>query len=224
VGGYAYAVSDDSIWVNLYIRGSAEMTLNGCRVVLKVATDYPWDGAIKITVKPADAVRFSLKLRIPGWCDNASVKLNGGELESVSHNGGYLILDRVWRSGDTVKLKLQMPVRMLESNPQIKENRGRIALQRGPIIYCLESCDQVAPLDTIALPLDAAVKPEWKPDLLGGVVVLKAQGVVRPNREWRNDLYRPLGPSQQATVIAVPYYAWNNRGIHKMEVWVRGER
>ena len=135
-------------------------------------------------------------------------------------NAGYLELDRVWRKGDVVELNLPMPVQRMAANPNVEADRGLLALQRGPIVYCLEQCDQVAPLDTLVLPVDAELNAEKEANLFGGVVVMKGFGQVAPEQDWQRKLYQPVAGMKRVPVKAIPYYAWDNRAPGAMKVWL----
>ncbi|MGC8834946.1 MAG: glycoside hydrolase family 127 protein, partial [Armatimonadota bacterium] len=265
LGGYAYAVSPDAVWVNLYIQGSVKTSVAGKDVSLRVTTDYPWDGKVRIEVQEVltnqqqlierqnfldvePKTRFGIRLRIPGWCHGA--KVNGKRLASQKIERGYLVLDREWSRGDVIDLDLPMPVRRVECHPAVKENQGHVALQRGPIVYCLEACDQVAPVHAIAVPPDAELKPERVPnfqevlanqhglierqnflqEVLANqqqlierqnfLVVLKGMGAVAPDESWRGKLYRTALPPKRVPITAIPYYAWDNREPGPMKVWI----
>lgn len=220
LGGYAYALSDDALWVNLYLQSETEVTIGGNPVKLEVTTDYPWDGAVKMVLQVGRPTRFGLRLRVPGWCSGAAVQVNGRAVARPKVERGYLVLERTWRPGDVVELNLPMPVQRIEAHPKVKEDVGRLAIQRGPLVYCLEACDQTVPLSALALPPSAPWRAVKQPKLLGGVVVLKGRGEVAPERDWTGKLYRPYAMPQRVPVTAIPYYAWDNRETGPMEVWL----
>ncbi|MEI2722690.1 MAG: beta-L-arabinofuranosidase domain-containing protein [Verrucomicrobiota bacterium] len=222
LGGYAYATSPDAFYVNLYIQGSAVAKVAGESVTLKVMTDYPWDGAVVLQPELAKPTQFKLRLRIPGWGPPArvTVMVNGESQFNPVVVSGYLELDRVWRPGDFVELNLPMPVQRIAANPNVEADRGLLALQRGPIVYCLEQCDQTEPLATLALPADAGLNAEKEANLLGGVVVLKGIGEVAPEQDWHRRLYQPGAETKPVRVKAIPYYAWDNRAPGAMKVWL----
>ncbi len=224
LGGYAYATSADTIWVNLYIGGSVRTQVAGSPVALDVRTDYPWDGKVQITVtltdKRARSKEFGLRLRIPGWCQQATFAVNGRKGTKLDTDRGYLVLRRRWQTGDSVELSLDMPVVRMEAHPAVKEDLGHVALQRGPIVYCIEQADQKARVTDIALPMTSSITIEKKPKLLGGVVVLKTEGVVSDTSPWGHALYRPVAQPQTVKLTAIPYYAWDNREPGPMRVWL----
>src|SRR5208283_4787598 len=141
LGGYAYAASADSLYVNLFIQGSAQAKVGDTPVALKVTTEYPWEGKVRLELTPAERAKFALRLRVPGWCHNASVTVNRREMKALVAERGYLVLDREWKRGDRVELDLPMPIERVAANPQVKADQGLLAIQRGPIVYCLEQCD-----------------------------------------------------------------------------------
>ena len=220
LGGYAYAVSSDSLYVNLYIQGSAQARIGNTAVALKVTTDYPWDGKVTLELAPAARAKFALRMRVPGWCQNATVAVNHRSSQVTVAQRGYLVLDREWKRGDRVELDLPMPVQRVAANPHVKTDLGLLAIQRGPIVYCLEQCDQTEPLAALWLPLDAQLKPAREPGLLGGVVTIKGDAKVAPDQKWHRSLYQPEPPAERVALKAVPYNAWDNRHAGAMRVWL----
>ncbi len=225
VGGYAYALApdDSAVYVNLYIEGRARLRLAGGQDAwLNVTTDYPWDGRVRFQWQ-FDAPRLSVGFhaRVPDWCRQVRWQVNGKEQPvpaALEH--GYLGVTLDWKSGDTIDLEFSMEPQRVAANPRVAEDRGRVALQRGPIVYCLEGADQSLPLSRLYLPDDATVTATRQPNLLGGMVVLKAEGRLAPETSWRRRLYQPAPPAQTAGLTAIPYYAWDNREPGPMEVWI----
>jgi len=228
--GYLYAVSDDGLWLNLY--GASEFDgalLDGSLIALTQETNYPWDGAVTLTVREAPSARFVLFLRIPAWAEGATVAVNGQPAGVAPQPGTYSRLERVWQAGDVVELSLPMDVRLLEGNPKIEAARNQVAVSRGPLIYCLESPDlpDGVRLWDVHLPLDTQLTARRRPDLLGGVTVLEGEAEVVRGQEWQSAegvaaLYRPLAPTtpERRTITLIPYYAWANRGVSEMSVWL----
>jgi DUF1680 family protein len=221
--GYAYSESRSTAFVHLYAAGCAELELDGRLVGLTVRTRYPWDGKVRLTVEPERPLRFTLALRVPGWCTGPLLRVNG---EAVAPAGvvrkGYARLLRRWERGDRVELSLPMPVRRIEANPRVRMDCGRVALQRGPLVYCLEEVDNGPQLSGISLPRGARLKGEHRPDLLGGVTVVTGAARRLAASGWGTELYRPARRSGRAVrMTAVPYYAWCNRRPGEMLVWVR---
>lgn len=215
---YTHSVQPDGLALHLYADCKLEADLAGQKVKLTVATDYPWDGKIKIAVDAAAS--FTLRLRLPGWCESPTATLNGTPLDLAALNrDGYLHLTREWRTGDTVTLDFPMPVRRLRAHPHVVHDVGCVALQRGPVVFCLEQVDNGDHLNLIRLPKAAALAARFAPDLLGGCVVIEADA--ERLRPADGQLYTTAEPTVVSTSIkAVPYCLWNNRGEGEMRVWL----
>jgi DUF1680 family protein len=220
LGGYAYAVSDDTLWVNLYIQGSAAATVAGQKLALDVATDYPWDGKVVLKPQLEKPSRFELRLRVPGWCHGAKVSVNGEDIPSPQLERGYLVLARSWQTGDTVQLDLPMPVERIAANPNVKGDAHQLAIQRGPLVYCVEACDLQQPLASLYLPADAELRAHKEPGLLGGVVAVEGMAEVASDQDWSGALYQATPTAKRSAIKAIPYYAWDNRKAGAMKVWL----
>ncbi|HIE52143.1 MAG TPA: glycoside hydrolase family 127 protein [Armatimonadetes bacterium] len=222
--GRFYATSPEGIWVHLYAESTAQVDFGGQTVELNQRTDYPWEGEVEIALRPASPQSFSLFLRIPGWCPEATVEVNGEPVGKKAVPGAYLEVQREWRAGDGVRLSLAMRPEWLEAHPWVGSNAGRLALRRGPLIYCLEQVDH-PDFDVwdLAVVPQAPLQAEWKPELLKGLVVLRGEGVLVDGAAWGGHLYRPLRlGSQRAQAVpftAIPYFAWANREAGPMQVW-----
>jgi DUF1680 family protein len=171
------------------------------------------------------AQEFSLRLRVPGWASSFVLKLNENPIRPSVSNG-YAEIRREWKNGDVVELALPLEVQQLEANPQVTQNRGKVALRRGPLVYCLEQVDQERDLDDIALPARSRLESRFEPGLLNGVAVITGDGVLMQHPAWADQLYRPMVSSQPSpvTLKAIPYYAWANRKQGKMTVWIQSAR
>ena len=220
LGGYAYAVSDDALWVNLYIQGSATASVNGRKVMLNVETDYPWDGKVVLEPYVDQTSKFDLRLRIPGWCHGATVSVNGENVSEPTTDRGYIVVGREWKGGDVVELNLPMPVQRMAANPNVQADTGQLAIQRGPLVYCLEACDQSVPLSALFLPQNAELRARWREDLLGRVVVVVGLAATAPELEWSKVLYQPIPAFTPVEITAISYYAWDNRKPGPMKVWL----
>jgi len=222
VGEYFYSESEAEACVHLYAAGDAELRVAGQNVQMNTTTKYPWDGAVSLRLTPERAARFTLALRIPGWCTQYSLSVNGTAVRSKPVKG-YVRIVRRWQAGDTVKLVLDMPVMQVEANPRVRMDCGRVALQRGPVVYCLEQKDNGVELRDLTLPAAAGLKPVFLKDQLGGVVVLRGKALRRRPQDWAaGDLYR-TAPTARRTVsiTAVPYCVWGNRAPgEEMLVWL----
>lgn len=220
LGGYAYAVSEDALWVNLYIQGSVRAKVAGVPVELKVTTEYPWDGKVVLEPIVEQPTSFELRLRSPAWCEALSLSVNGRTISPYKTEQGYLVLKDKWKAGDKVELTLPMPIRRIAANPNVKANHGLLAIQRGPLVYCLEQCDQSEPLAAMFVPASAELEPETEQSLLGGVVAIKGLAEIAADQHWRMTLYQPASVARRVPFKAIPYYAWDNRQAGAMKVWL----
>jgi DUF1680 family protein len=227
--GYFYSTSKDGIYLHLYANSELNWHLeNGTGLKVAQKTNYPWDGSVEIAVTPAQPSNFTFNLRVPGWAAHASVSVNGEALSGVTP-GAYLAIDRRWTPGDTIQAKFEMTPQVLEANPHVVDDLGRVAIQRGPLVYCLEEIDQPAGtvLTDVAVDLtgssSAQFHEEFKSDLLGGTVVLRSPGVVYERDRSRDALYATYSPeplkTRRVPLTFIPYYAWSNRQSTSMEVW-----
>lgn len=226
LGKYIFGVAADGLWVNLYI-GSNLMTRfpDGSKVNLRQTGSYPWEGNIRMEVGLEAAREFSLRLRVPAWASGAVLKLNGGQVHPTVSKG-YAEIRRQWRNSDVVEIVFPMEVQRLEANPRVTQDRGRVALRRGPLIYCLEQVDQQTDVDQIVLPMTGKLETRFEAGLLNGVAVITGEGRLKDSSNWRDELYRPAPSARFAstTVKAIPYYAWANRKQGKMTVWIESAR
>lgn len=220
LGGYAYATSADSLYVNLFIQGTVKARVAGQDVKLAVTTDYPWDGKVTLQLELAQPAAFALRLRQPGWCRRFTVAVNGEDVVSPRLEAGYALLTRTWRTGDRVTFVLDMPAERILAHPHVKANHGMFALQRGPLVYCLEQVDQTMPLDSLYFPLEGDLETTRETTLLGGVTTLAGRARVAPEMDWHRRLYQPLSAAREVTFKAIPYYAWDNRQAGPMKVWL----
>ncbi len=222
---WAYGVSPGAVWVNLFGSSTLETALpSGGRVRLEQTTDYPWSGQIRIEVREAPPAETALRLRIPGWAPDARLRVNGQPVAVAAAPASYAEIRRRWTKGDAIELELPMAPRLIEANPYGEFTRNQVAVARGPLVYCLESAD-LAPglrVDEIRLPATAKLAARWEPALLGGITVLEGEAHRRARGDWSGLLYRTLrpAPGQPLMVRLIPYYAWANRGLSHMTVWI----
>ena len=233
VPGYVYAQKGDALYVNLFAAGTAEITLdNGQALKLTQETRYPWDGLVKLTVAPAKSGSFAVNVRIPGWARNEAVpsdlykfadqatepvtlKLNGKN-SPIKLEKGYVRLQRKWKTGDVVELNLPMPVRRVVANEKVADDLGRVALQRGPLVYCVEWPDvKDGHVVNLLLPDDAPLSGAFRADLLGGVHTINGSAVSLRYADAQRKLER-----EKVEFTAIPYFAWANRGRGEMAVWL----
>ncbi len=227
LGDFLYAASDESIYVNQYLGSTATVTPDGVSVKLTQETLYPWKGHVRIIVEPDPAAwQGTILVRIPDWCRSLestgglyrprgsvstqkwSVRV-GSQVESDVRRG-YVVVSRKWKPGDVIEIDLPMPVMRIASHPDVRNNRGCVAIQRGPLVYCLEGTDHADHVRDISIPPEAELRSEWCPDLLGGITAIRGQG------------RRQVGTQDASIdVTAVPYAVWANRDVGEMDVWLR---
>ncbi len=200
IGNYIYGTSKDGVWVNLYMGNRAAVKVGRKSLTLKQETNYPWEGAVALTVGTSRPVRAKMRLRIPSWCADWTLAVNGESVQAPVEKG-YAVLDRKWKDGDRIELNLDMPARLVAADPRTKEDEGCRAVQRGPLVYCLEGVDNPEDFDGLRLHEDTSFEEAFEPELLRGVVSLSAA-------------------SGDKTLKFIPYYAWDNREAGKMKVWI----
>jgi DUF1680 family protein len=218
LGKYAFGGNGDTAFVHLYVSGEAKVPLEGREVPLSVETGYPLDGVVHI--RPGEG-RYTLALRIPKWSEeDYSICVNGSPA-NFDYRTGYAYLDRVWKPGDEVTLKLLVAPRITYANPLLRAANGCVAVERGPLVYCLEEADNGKNLNALILPDQASLREEARPELLGGIVRIDSEGYLETC-----DPHRPLYSPERSdrsphSLVFIPYYAWANRGPNEMRVWVR---
>jgi DUF1680 family protein len=224
IGSYMYAVSADQVAVHLYGDSTARLDVGGHRVTLTQRTDYPWDGRVAITVDLAKPAAFGLALRVPGWCRGAMLVIDGETVEAAAiERHGYLHIDRLWRGGESILLDLPMEVRALRANPAVKADLGRVALARGPLVYCAEEADNGAGLNGLLLANveTARIVPA---DLPGAAVGVELDAKRERWSGWDGKLYDTAKPVlEPARARFVPYHLWDNRAPGEMLVWTRAQ-
>jgi hypothetical protein len=221
--GWAYSKTRDEVWVHLYGANTLKTDLAAGAVQLSQQTDYPWSGEIRFRVEQAPAGAFALRLRIPVWAEGTSIRVNG-EAASKLAAGAYAEVRRTWKKGDEVALVLAMEPRLVAANPYAETTRNQVAVARGPVVYALESPDLPAGVrvDEVVLPASIRLTPRHDTKLLGGVTVLEGQAVRVAQPDWTGALYLTLrAPVREAVPLRlIPYYAWSNRGVSHMTVWM----
>lgn len=216
--GYVYATKGEQIFVNLFVAGTGKVKTGSRAVQITQQTNYPWDGKVALTLKPDKAGAFPLTIRIPGWAQNRPVPgdlysyaddaasqttlmINGKKTDAKIENG-YLVLNQNWKPGDKVELDISMPVRRVISSEKVSENKGKMALERGPLVYCVEGIDNGGKVSDVKMVKNTAFATELKPGLLRGLMIIKGKNAGR------------------AGFTAIPYYAWSHRGAGEMAVWL----
>lgn len=199
IGNYIYASSDDALWVNLYIGNTGQIRIGETDILLTQETDYPWDGSVKLTISTSQPLEKEIRLRIPNWCKTYDLSINGKRI-NVSEEKGYAVI-KDWKSQDVIALDMDMPVEIVAADPHVKENFGKRAIQRGPLVYCMEEIDNPVYFDQIQLSPSTTFQTAFASDILNGIKTIKTNG-----------------RAQSATFI--PYYAWDNHKAGKMRVWI----
>ena len=228
VPGYVYAVAGDALYVNLFIAGEGKMTVGGRAVAVRQETHYPWEGAVRIVLEPEREARFAVLVRIPGWAREevvpadlyrfldpapqpATITVNGEEAK-YSLEKGYARLEHNWRKGDAIELTLPMPVRRVVADEAVKDDAGKIALERGPLVYCAEAVDNGGRVLNLVLADTEELRSEWRGDLLRGITAVSGQAFGRDVAGKITEATQPF--------LAVPYFAWAHRGQGEMAVWL----
>jgi DUF1680 family protein len=222
-----YFVTQNERGIQIHQYSNMEISTPYAR--LTVETDYPWDGRIKITFTESRAEPWTLALRVPGWCQSFALSINGQQVNS-SLEKGYVMIERTWNTDDVVELTLATPVFLVEADPRVDSLRGCVAIQRGPLVYCVEEHDQEPGVNLLDVEIDPSgeFSNRWQGSFLGGVVTLEGTGYQMDRSAWSNNrLYRHLVPGNEnhtsdrkVKLTAIPYYAWGNRGLKSMRVWI----
>lgn len=199
IGNYIYGTSDKALWVNLYMGNTTQIQIDNKEVTLKQETNYPWDGQVKLTVTSAQPLNKELRIRIPGWCKNYTLSVNGNQVKASTDKGYAVIKD--WKSGDRIDLNMEMPVEIVSADPRVKQNIGKRAVQRGPLVYCLEEIDNPKNFANSNLTASTSFEVKDEPGKLGGIKSVEAT-------------------TGDQKLSLIPYYTWDNRDAGKMEVWI----
>jgi len=230
LGEYVYATTDEAAYVNLYVGSEAEVTLSGEDVTLTQRTDYPWGGSTTVEVGTDAPVEATLHLRVPEWCADPELAVNGDPIETGvgegEHEDGYLTVERTWHDGDRVELAFDLPVRWVAAHPDAPDPAGRLAFQRGPLVYCVEETDLDAAPSRLRVDPESPVEPRRDEDLLDGVVALDGEARLVDADGWEGRLYgewdereRRGQGTETVQFTAFPYYGWDNREDGRMAVW-----
>lgn len=224
VGSYMYGEGEQAVAVHIYCENEAELSLGHSKVRLRQMTEYPWQGLVKIAVSPEIVSEFAIYLRIPGWSKSSSVSVNGIVVEHLPNNG-YLRIERIWQEGDVIELDFDMSVTEIHPHPAIHEAAGRVALRRGPLLYCAEGVDNDERLDSLRLNAPQSFWQELPLDFIKDGVGIRKACFAETDDGWEGRLYRTAPPEiREVTVTAIPYFAWANREPSEMAVWLcRGE-
>lgn len=220
IGNYAYEQDADRLYINLFIGGHIKTELEGSPVDLKVETEYPWNGQVRIMHNMPSS--YELAIRIPDWCDDYSLTIGGKDVKYELEKG-YAVIRKDFSADECIVLDMSLPTKLIAANPRVREDIGKIAVQRGPVVYCLEQVDNGPLLQSLYLDSKAEFEVTFEEDLLGGVNVLKTTGKRISLESWEDTLYKPYTgyAYMDQELKFVPYYAWTNRGVGEMIVWVK---
>lgn len=228
LSNYIYTAKGNTLYIHLYVGNESTIKLNGTETKISMTSRYPWDGDISIEVLPNEALEGTLAFRIPGWCREYTIWKNDVQISTDENilKDGYLYLQGKWEGKNIVKLHFEMPVEVVCSSPMVRENIGKVAIMRGPIVYCLEQEDNGQFLQRIRLPKAPLFNDHYDKDLLGGIVKLSSNGMILDEKDRTNDslyhFYKEAVYCDKA-LLWVPYYAWANRNRGEMTVWVKTE-
>jgi DUF1680 family protein len=223
LGQYVYTYNDTAIYTHLYIGGEAAFEIGGSKITLHQETQYPWDGKVILKIQISAPQEFTLGLRLPGWRRALSLQINDVPIDFTPFLvNGYALLKQIWRDGDRIELDLDMPVELIQANPKVRENAGKVAIQRGPLVYCLEEADNGPNLAGISLQPNSKLTANFDEDLADCPVIIEGTALRTDESSWENTLYRPWEVEEKPIVIkAIPYFMWGNRKPGEMVVWIR---
>jgi hypothetical protein len=220
IGSYVYSQGSDGLWVHLFVGSELRTSLRGRNVVLHQHTQYPSDGLVQLTLELEEPLEFSVALRLPGWCRAPRLTVNDEQLDPEAlQQDGYAMIHRRWSPGDRIELELPMPVERVRAHPSVRADAGRVALQRGPLVYCLEEIDNGKNLGALSIPKNGDLELQTGPF---GLPMVEGPAWRRQEPSPRDALYTVEPPREEACRFrAIPYHAWGNRGPGEMQVWIR---
>jgi DUF1680 family protein len=202
IGNYIYSLSKKDVWLNLFVGSSVNLKIEGEYLQINQKTNYPWDGKVAIHLNPEKDIKFGLRIRIPDWCKDYTVKLKGKSIKSPEIINGYLVLSNKWKKGDSVEVEFYMPVNLVQADPRVLENTGKCAIQRGPLVYCIEQTDnRNVGFDSLLLSTETNFELMPGDSIQDGLKLIKAS-------------------SMNSELMFLPYYAWDNREAGRMKVWI----
>lgn len=222
IGHYLFTPRQDALFINFYAGSEAQFTVNDRTLALKIEGNYPWDEQVTIRFSQPQTVEHTLALRLPEWCESPQVKVNGEAAQGKTIKG-YLHLHRQWQEGDVITLQLPMTIRRVYANSRVRHNAGKVAIQRGPLVYCLEEADNGAELHNLSLPKTSAFREIQGVGVLKGKVLLQAEGLRVPTALEEKPLYsfdNRQTVAEKQTLTFIPWFSWANRGEGEMRIWV----
>ncbi len=221
LGQYIYTLNENTVHIHLFIASKSNIDVNGVELNIEQKTNYPWDGKVTFEISTEVKKEIAVAIRIPGWCNKYTLSLNGNVL-SAEIKDGYAFIKREWKKGDTIELDMDMICELVRTNPAVRANAGKVAIQRGPIVYCIEEEDNGKNLSAISIPLNSKLYSEYEESFLGGCVFIRLEGCRTDAAGWGDKLYKPAEEKELASEFkAVPYCMWGNRNPGEMQVWIR---
>ena len=221
IGSYAYTENEDTLWVHLYAGGTVEKEVNGQKAQVVITSGLPWDGDVTLKVESEQPVTMTVALRIPGWCGE-DFELEGAVGKECRMENGYLYVSGEWKEGDLLKLCFAMKVKVMQADSRVRQDEGKVAIMRGPVVYCLEEADNGQGLPLVRVKPDAVFTEEKTDELGFTMIMLRVNAKTKKPITVENGLYqtwqKPVYEGKELRFI--PYYAWANRGEGEMEVWV----
>lgn len=223
---YIYTVQGDTLYTHLYIGSELNAKLGGTQVAVSQHSRYPWEGTVTLQVNPVAAGEFGIALRMPSWSRGMEIRINGELLDTAQGiEQGYRVIRRVWNAGDVIEAVMPMEAHRVYAHPNLRADAQKTAIQRGPLVYCLETADNGEPLSSISLSESGEFTETFDESLLGGAVVVEGTGSRVKQESWNGGLYsREKAPVESIPITAVPYYLWGNRGSGEMKVWIPEDR
>ena len=223
LGHYIFTPREDALFINLYVGNTMQVAVGDQQLDITISGNYPWDERVAITIQSTQPVEHTLALRIPGWCDALKVTLNG-EAYCGAVDKGYLHIHRVWAAGDVITLQLPMPVRRVYGNPLVRHLAGKVALQRGPVVYCLEQADNGSELHNLSLDKHSKFVEVAGTGVMANKILIQAQGhrqtLDAPQDRPLYQFDQPMARTEPQTLTFIPWFSWANRGEGEMRIWV----
>jgi uncharacterized protein len=231
LGDYIYGANEKGIWINLFVGSSTQLPMGKNLIPISMETNYPWQGNVKITLQPKSKVKMALHVRIPGWAQGqavpgdlyvfedlkvpaVSIRING-KPTAFQMEKGYALIEREWKKGDVLEMELPMEIKRVKARSEVKQDEDRVALQRGPIVYCVEGADNEGKAWNLIVPKNTLFTTAFRPDLLGGIQTIQFEA---PTIQLKEEGSKVI--TERKTITAIPYYAWCNRGSNQMQVWL----
>lgn len=219
---YIYTYNEEALYTHLYIPSKTMVLAGEDEITLEQSTEYPWNGDIRIATEFKKARNYTLAFRIPGWCRKVKITVNGENYPLEGNvSGGYVSVTRRWKAQEEVRISFDMPVELIQSHPEVRANAGKVALQRGPLVYCLEEADNGENLSALSIDTESEFVINKEPELMKEALSVTGKGVRILDDQWENILYQPYRKQEEEVEIkAIPYFLWGNRKSGEMLVWM----